>query len=401
MRQQRVLSVQHYPVFGGPYNEATEFEPHLNAAGFETLVAMTDQPGNAAARLDGRVRFVQLPLGRARWTGDPRQHVDTLCSLRGDVERLRALIRQERIDLVKVHGAQNPQGAIAARLEGVPIAWVLSSSTLPALLRLASMTYVRALADVLLVNGQRLLIRYPVPAAFRGRAFVYYPPVNLERFRPLTGHEIAEVRGELGVPVNAPLVGAVANVNPAKGIDVFVRAAAGILARVPDAHFVVVGAIHEAQRVYVDRVRTLQRALGLEPPVLTFTGERKDVERLVAAFDVKVVSSFAEGTTTTAAEAQACGIPIVATDVGAVRESLLDGETGYLVPAGDHVAIAEQVVALLSDASRRQEMGARGREFVAERFTPERGAQTHIEAYHSALASRPRGSTRRDRLTRR
>ena len=387
----RVLSVQHYPVFGGPYNEAIEFEPHLNAAGFETLIAMTDEPGNAASRLDGHVRFVQLPLSRVRWTRDPRTHLRTVAAMHGDIERLRLLIRTEHVDLVKVHGAQNPQGAIAARLEGVPIAWVLSGIVLPAPLRLASMAYVRGLADVLLVNGRGLLRQYPVPATLRDRAFAYYPPVDLERFRPLDDVSIRKVRGELGVPADAPLVGTVANVNPAKGIDVFVRAAAMISAAVPEARFVVVGAIHEAQRAYAERVRALALSLGLGPDVLAFLGERHDVERLVAAFDVKVISSFAEGTTTTAAEAQACAVPVVATDVGAVSESLLDGTTGFLVPPGDPEAIAERVLTLLADSSRRHQMGRRGRAFVAKRFSPEQGARVHVEAYRKALARGVRG----------
>jgi len=390
MSSLRVLSVQHYPVFGGPYNEAIEFEAHLNAAGIETLVAMTDEPGNAAARLKGRVRFVQLPLSRARWVRDPRMHLRTALGAWGDIERLRNLIRSERIDLVKVHGAQNPQGAIAARLEGVPLAWVLSGTVLPAALRLASMAYVRGLADALLVNGCGLLSRYPVPAALRDRAFPYYPPVDPGRFRPLDAGAIAEVRASLGVPSDVPLVGTVANVNPAKGIEVFVRAAAAIRAAAPNTHFVVVGAVHEAQRDYAARVQSLVASLGLGPDTLSFLGERTDIERVVGAFDVKVISSFAEGTTTTAAEAQACAVPVVATDVGAVSESVLNGRTGYLVPPGNHEALAARVLSLLADAELRQEMGDRGRDFVAGRFSPGIGARVHVEAYRAATARRAR-----------
>src|SRR5690606_20469965 len=123
--------------------------------------------------------------------------------------------------------------------------------------RLASIAYVKRLADVLLVNGRGLLRRYPVPEALRDRAFAYYPPVDLQRFQPLDTSAITEVRASLGIPADVPFVGTVANVNPAKGIEVFVRAAAAIRAALPGARFIVAGAIHEAQRSYAEGVRSL------------------------------------------------------------------------------------------------------------------------------------------------
>ena len=69
----RVLSVQHYPTFGGPHNEILMLEPHLKLAGVQTIVAMTDQAGNAAARLDGHVELRLIPLRRTSWTWSPWQ----------------------------------------------------------------------------------------------------------------------------------------------------------------------------------------------------------------------------------------------------------------------------------------------------------------------------------------
>lgn len=390
----RVLSVQHYPTFGGPYNEILRLEPHLNAMGVETIVAMTDEPGTAHSRLLGHVNVRTMPLSRARWHGDPRLHLRTLGGLRHDVGRLRRVIRQEDADLVKVHGPHNPHGAFAARRAGVPTVWVISSTRVPRRLRRVGVALVHRMADGILVNGQNLLQAYPGSHRLEDRAFSYYPPVDTAAFSPLSLADRQAAKAELGVPDGAPLVGTVANVNPQKGIETFVRTAARIVRRIRDARFVVVGALADSQMRYFDRVKREAAAAGLWPDRISFLGERSDVSRLLGAFDVKAITSVpdSEGTTTTALEAMACGVPVVTTEVGAVSEIVEAGRTGYVVPARDPRPVADRIMSLLTDKSLRIAMGCAARERAVERFGVARCAEVHAEAYEFAMGT---GSARR------
>src|SRR5687767_7442319 len=101
----RVLSVIHYPTFGGPHNQVLRLAGPLRARGFSTTVVLPDEPGNADMRLRaGGVDVVKMRMGRLRARLDWRLQLRMLGSLLGDVPRFVKLIRRERIDLVVVHG---------------------------------------------------------------------------------------------------------------------------------------------------------------------------------------------------------------------------------------------------------------------------------------------------------
>jgi len=213
--------------------------------------------------------------------------------------------------------------------------------------------------------------------------FVYLPPVDTERFAP--GRERgAAVREELGVPAEAPIVGTVSHLTPLKQVEHFVAAAARIATARPETRFVVVGSAPSSHAAYEERVRRQADELDLPHPI-RFVGPRDDVERWYAAMDIALITSRSEGTTTTALEAQACGVPVVSTDVGAVHEVVEDGVTGLLVTAGRPDAIAAATLALLEDPARVAEMGRAGRASALERFGVETAADLRARAYEAAL----------------
>jgi len=238
-------------------------------------------------------------------------------------------------------------------------------------------------------NGRATLEHYPGHERLAARTHVYYPPVDTDVFRPATAAEIDATRAHLGVPPSAPLVGTVANVNPQKGIAAFIRMAQRVRTEIPSAQFVVVGDLAASQRRYVKlmQAEVVERGLGNS---FTWLGSRSDVPRLVAAFDVKVIASVpqSEGTTTTAGEAMACGIPVVATDVGAVSEVVIHDETGFIVAANDEVAMSERVTALIRQSELRRRLGTSGRERAIEHLSVDRCADVHAAVYRHALAAR-------------
>lgn len=160
-----------------------------------------------------------------------------------------------------------------------------------------------------------------------------------------------------GLPVEAALIGIVGRLVPVKNHALFLEAAARIHARMPSAHFLIIGdgelrADLEAQ---VD-------ALGLRVCV-TFTGWLRDLAPVYSDLDCNVISSLNEGTPVSVIEALAGGCPVVATRVGGLGDLLEGGKLGALVPSGDAAALADAILAAIEqpapeDAAQRTAISA-------------------------------------------
>jgi L-malate glycosyltransferase len=102
-----------------------------------------------------------------------------------------------------------------------------------------------------------------------------------------------------------------------------------------------------------------------------FIGRCANVPDLLAASDICVLTSQAEGFSNSILEYMAAGRAVVSTEVGGASEAIVEGETGHLVKAGDDRALAERIIALLRDSDRRRAMGLKARRLVEQRFSPE------------------------------
>jgi len=192
------------------------------------------------------------------------------------------------------------------------------------------------------------------------------------------GSHRGELCRELGLSDDDKLIGIVARLVPIKNHHLFLQTAKLVAEAVPQARFLVVGdgELREELEAYA-------RELGLDGRVL-FTGWRRDLPRLYADLDVVALTSINEGTPVSLIEAMAAGVPVVATTVGGVPDVVVNGETGYLVEAGDVKGMAEAITELLRNPEKAREMGRKGREVVYPKFA----AQTliaNVEQLYSGL----------------
>jgi glycosyltransferase involved in cell wall biosynthesis len=195
--------------------------------------------------------------------------------------------------------------------------------------------------------------------------------------RTITVHEGVDVEHVVGIPpVNihetfflphhAPVVGNVAALVPHKGQRHLIDAAHLVVQKLPDARFVILG--EGELREHLER---LVRDHHLEKHVL-LPGFRADVLGCIKGFDLFAMSSVTEGLGTSLLDAMACRKAIVATRAGGIPEVVEDQVNGLLVEPRDHHAMADEIIALLSDEPRRRAMGDAGFARVRERFTVER-----------------------------
>jgi glycosyltransferase involved in cell wall biosynthesis len=351
---------------------------------FEVVVAAHgDGPLVAAAR-DAGATFV--PLRHVRRPLNPVR------DLLGLLE-LVALIRRRRPDIVHVNSSKaGVLGRVAALLTRVPITvftvhgWAFKaySGVASALYRLADGLMAAATTVTICVTETERAAGLAARTCRAGRTVVIANAVDVgaaERARgdgppPLVAADRERLTGD------PPRIVTVGRLAFPKDPLTLVRALARVRARGGRFRASFVGDGPEAEDVAAEL-----RALGLESDV-ELCGARSDVGAVLARSDVFVLASRSEGGPISILEAMAAGLPVVASDVGGVREQVADGVTGLLVPPGDPEALAGALERLLADPELRRRLGAAGLERARERFDVSRLRAEHLELYDRELARR-------------
>lgn len=312
------------------------------------------------------------------------EHVDLARRGRGDVlpwVRFARLLKSRRIELLHAHMfGSNVWGTVFGRLTRVPVVvaheqtWSFEGQPLR---RLLDRELIGRHADAFVaVSGrdrERMVALEGVPA----EKVVVMPNAYIPR--PAVAP--ADVRAELGLSPDVPLVGTAAVMRPQKALHVLLDGFARLDGGGPAPHLVIAG--HGPLR---SELEARARALGIAERT-HFPGYRQDVPNLLHAVDVAVMSSDYEGSPLFAFECMAHGAPLVSTDVGAVGDVLEDRESVLLVPRRDPVAMQQAIHALLHDPQRRAAMASAARERLG-RFEMPAVAARFAEFYESLLARR-------------
>ncbi len=324
-----LLFTVYYPVFGGPHNQALRLDKALAERGWNTIVLIPSENGNAGDRLSAAgMEVVKMPLHRLRAKPDPRLHLRYVFGMAAEVKRLRRIIRERQIDLVVVNGLANPQCALAAQLEGRPVVWQLVDTRTPMLLRRLLIPFVRRWADVVLTTGKRVGDLHPGTEKLGDRLRIFFPPVDTEMFQPDPSQRL-RARQILGLTPDDVVVGNVSNITPQKGHATFLRAAQQLRREHPRTRFVILGAEDRYHANYVAGIwRQASQSGLLLGRDLIVKDPGSHVADLAVAFDIFWLTSEpkSEGVPTVVEEAMAMALPVVTTNVGAVTE--LCGCTG-------------------------------------------------------------------------
>jgi len=319
------------------------------------------------AREGFAVRFLD------RANADPRTLVDLV-----------RIIRRERIDLLHLqgHGARL-FGRLAARVTGRPAIVHVHADyrRMPK----GYPWYVRAADRALAPLAERVFL---VAEALRPFATtdmglgkrpveIWHNPVDRRRFSRPTPEQRAASRTALGLTSATPVAITVGRLDRLKGVDLQVAAWPEVRRAVPSAILLIAGEGPE------------RTALELEAAPLgdavRFLGFRDDVERLLWAADVAVLSSRQEALSLAAVEAMATGLPVVATEVGGSPEVVRNGVTGLIVPPEDSGALARALIALLRDPPLRARLAQSADQSAAELDLPAFAARLEA-SYRAVLA---------------
>jgi glycosyltransferase involved in cell wall biosynthesis len=362
-----------------------ELLARLDRTRFEPAVFSTSARGELLPRLEA----LGVPVhefGTGRHALSPR----TVAGL----GRAALFLRRGNVDVLScLLGITTLFGPFVGRLAGVPVV-VNNQRNLSYWMRGRAREAVygfvsRRIVDAVLVNSEaaerELTDRFRVPRAKIVQTGV---GVDVEAYAGTPRNEA--IADELGVR-GRRVVGIVAKLSSVKGHEHFLAAAAEISRSFDDVRFLVVG--DGPRRAELEGMAAL---LAISDRV-RFVGVRDDVPTLLRLMDVFVLSSVSEGSPNAVMEAMAAGVPVVASDVGGLREIVADGVSGLLVPAGDSVSLAKAVLGLLTDPARASAMGAAGQSRAREKYDVGR-VVANVEAVLSKLLIEARARRRQGRL---
>jgi glycosyltransferase involved in cell wall biosynthesis len=352
----------------------------LAGAGFR--VTLVSSPGELLYRTAARegANAIALPMRRGI-----APFADLL-----SLARLCGLVRRLRPDLVEFSSPKaGLLGSIAALLAGVPARIYMlrglkldTASGIKRRVLLQAERTAAACSQVVLCNSESLrteaLSLGIAPAAklqLIGSGSTN--GVNVERFSP----GASSVRSDLGLPLDAAVIGFVGRLTRDKGLPELIQAFDSILKAEPDAHLLLVGWFDAAEDALSP---TLRRIIETHPRIHS-TSIVEDTAPYYRAMDLLVLPTKREGFPNVVLEAAATGIPVITTESTGARDSVVPEVTGLLIPPGYPDAIVEAALRLLRDPTLRRQMGEAGRAWVVEHFSDARVLGLITEFYKSML----------------
>jgi glycosyltransferase involved in cell wall biosynthesis len=350
---------------GGLESMAVDLAIDLNRCGLSARVIALDEGGLLETRL--REAGVGYDVLNGRRFSEPNFHLS-----------LAARLRRMRAGIIHTHGfAPLLHTLPASRLGGVwhvvhtehSFEYLEPRASLRRALKWLSRT-----TRVFALCGERMLPFYQTRIGVSPQRLQVIPNgIDVDKYRP--GVNRAAIRVELGVPVNAFVVGSAGRLAPEKNYGMLLAAVADSRASGVPVHVVLFGEGDDRREL-----ERLTANLGIQASV-SFVGWRTDLHRVLPALDVFALTSLSEGLPLAVLEAMACGLPIISTAVGDIPVVVEHERAGYLVPSGDVGALAARVSELARAPDRRRALGAHGRRVVADRYSRSSMMTRYLTAY--------------------
>jgi glycosyltransferase involved in cell wall biosynthesis len=378
---------------GGPALQVTSLTSGLEPRGYETLLV-----AGRVGEEEGSMEYLaQLNDAEPLYVSELQRNIDPRADVRA-ARRVLELMREFRPDILHTHTAKaGAIGRTAALLAGADRpklvvhtfhGHVLRGYFNPVAAR-AFLQVERALArstDALIAVSPEVrddLVELGVAPA--KRIAVVRLGLDLDARTSASPDARPRVRKRLGVRDDAFLVGWLGRMTEVKQVDCLLRAFAALRRRGVDAELVLVG--DGPLRGQLER---LAEELGIHDRC-RFVGYIEEVGALYAAFDAVALTSANEGTPVTLIEALAAGVPVVATDVGGVRDVVADGRSGFLVQAADAEGVGAALERLARDPALRARFGETGRASARQRYSVPRLVDDLDTLYRTLLEQPARG----------
>lgn len=346
---------------GGVETGTVDFAKYLVSCGHQSIVVSAGGALVSVLEQNGTKHY-GLPV-----------HKKSLWTIIRMVKRLRRIIEEEKVDIVHARSR-------------VPawIAYFACRRTNASFVTTCHGFYKNRLFSQVM-GWAKLVI---VPSAVIGRHMIdeyKVPPGSIRCIPRSVDLEKFNIPQEARAGKSKHVVAIVGRITPLKGHPFFIQAMAAVIRRMPYTKVWIAGDAPAGKESYKQELEVLVKRLGLKDSV-EFLGNRRDIPRILSQVDVLVFSSVVpESFGRAILEAQAAGVPVVATRVGGVIDIIDDGKTGLLVPAKDPEAIAREVLRLLNDKELSARLVEAAYKKLKEKFTIEHMASQTLKAYEGLV----------------
>jgi len=282
------------------------------------------------------------------------------------------LIREEGINIVHAHTrVTQVLGSLASRITGVNMVTTCHGFFKPRWSRKMFPCWGQAVIAISKPVEQHLSADLGVP---RDKVHMIGNGIDLDRFTLIDDHMRKVARQKMNIP-DIKLIGIIARLSSVKGIDNLIKAMPLILKAFPSAKLLIAGQGNEEANL-----KKLTQDLSLTDSV-DFRDTIGQTQDLLAAFDVFVMPSLMEGLGLSVMEAQACGIPVVASRVGGLVDLIEDGKNGFLAAVNDPEALAQCIIKVLRDPPLASQMALVARSNIERHFSAGKMSQQTFGIY--------------------
>lgn len=273
--------------------------------------------------------------------------------------RLARAFKKRSINLVHTHNlVPLLYGSLAAKIAGIPVVINTRHGRERKHIHSTIWNMNNALIAISKDAKNELLKWNTLPSE---KVTVIYNGIDIDAYE--SGSQPAEAKKDLHLNPADFVVGTVARLSPEKDQRTLLAAFLKVAGRIPGAKLVVVG-----DGILKNELTNYSRMLGIADKV-RFLGFRADINKLLPAFDVFVLSSLTEGISLTLLEAMAAGIPVIATNVGGTPEIIDDGISGFLIPPNDAEEIEKKIITLFNNKELAARFSKSGRIKAKEKFS--------------------------------
>lgn len=363
--------------FGGPERRIVLVAEGLTKYSVNTLILIPKMDSEKFESEILRRRIPYKKLSYSRLTLEFRKLLRYVIMFPIDLVATALTLRKHRFDLVHVNGSYQFRSAIAASLARKKIVWHVNDAKMHWLVKAIFHILAPRISDAFIFSSN-VARDYYFPQGLDTRRFktaMITPPVQVERF-------ICKQYGEL-LPAAGDSISVVTvtGINPDKGVEYFIEAAAMVHAAAPNVSFRVAAAIHDSHSSYFAQLKKMVRDKGLSEQIIRFVGFVDDIPKFLLEGDIFLYTSNTEAGPVAVWEAMAAGLPVVTTNVGAIPEYLEDGQHALIAPPRDARRLADLTLRLVRDARLRAELGRSGRKKVSDCLSVDAAARKHANLY--------------------
>jgi glycosyltransferase involved in cell wall biosynthesis len=334
--------------YGGAMHGASKYYlntiPLLNKNNFKTILCVLRERDSLTKQFEDKGISISH-LGRNKF--DPTTLFDIL-----------KIIRKEKINIIHAHGYGASNFGRLARMINKTAIIVHAhddDSKYPFHQKVADFLLGRFTDKAIAVSASVKEASVKKRRIAEEKVLVLHNGIYLEAFSTPEKERVDIERMRLGIKPGHPVVGTVGRLGVEKGIKYLLQAAVQILKASPDTVFLLAG-----DGPLMEGLKTLSEKLGVDQNVV-FAGFCRDIPAVLSIVDIVATPSLTEGSPLAVLEAMAMGKPIVASNVGGIKEILKDGETGLLVPSEDPSSLAEKIIYLIGNQKEAQDLGIRSR----------------------------------------